>query len=291
MIDDADRGKQQSPLSKAQAADQCRNSIDKTDSQSRSGPLTDTKYLETEQDANLSLSTLHTHRGPSNEDIFASHVRQDPSLIDTTHPTEKQEQMHEQQRSRLSDVRTWSSRQSSEVHNVDWGRDAKMLRSEIPNARILAYPYRSLKPDDSSAPANFLSDIARHLILQLANKRAAKEYSTVPIIFVGHDFGCLILQKMIALLNSSDEIEANINSRILGLTAGTIFLDALPHPLGHETQSKDGVSDQETYWMLDHSSSGREAFINAKKVWEDFLYITESKMVPVVCFHVETVGQ
>lgn len=291
MIEDADRGKQQPLFPKAQAADGDRNSIDKTDTRSKSGPLTDAKYLGTEQEADLSVSRLHTRREPSNENILASQVRQDPSIIDTTHSTEEKVQMHEHQRSRPSDVGTRSSSQSSEVRNVDWGRDAKMLRSEIPNARILAYPYRSLKPDDGSAPTDYLSDVARHLILQLANKRTAEEYSTVPIIFVGHDFGCLILQKMIALLNSSDETEANSNSRILGLTAGTIFLDTLPHPLGHEIQSKDGVSNQETYWMLDYSSSGREASIDAKKVWEDFLYITKSKMIPVVCFHVETVRQ
>jgi hypothetical protein len=94
---------------------------------------------------------------------------------------------------------------------------------------------------------------------------------------------------MIALLNSSDESEANINSKLLGLTAGTIYLDAPPLQLGPETQSRGGTSDQGMYWMLEHSSSGREASINAKQVWEDFLNITENKMIPVVCFHVETV--
>lgn len=106
MIDNADRGKQQPLFPKAQAADGDRNSIDKTDTRSKSGPLTDAKYLGTEQEADLSLSRLHTRRELSNENKLASQVRQDPSLIDTTHSTEEKVQMHEHQRSRPSDVGT-----------------------------------------------------------------------------------------------------------------------------------------------------------------------------------------
>jgi pimeloyl-ACP methyl ester carboxylesterase len=72
---------------------------------------------------------------------------------------------------------------------VNWLKDADMLQSKIPNARILAFNYDSTWLSD--APRTRVELCGEDLIQSLHGLR---QESDRPIIFIAHSFGGLVVQ-------------------------------------------------------------------------------------------------
>jgi hypothetical protein len=137
---------------------------------------------------------------------------------------------------------------------VNWLKDAGMLPNAIHNVRILSYPYQDPPNCDSERLGHeFFEKRAKDLIERLQkNRLPEKKYENVPIIFVGHGLGCLIILKAMAQLEQlskddskenkdkpKDEKDASKQGKAISMdakdanqlassTAGIMLLDAPP---------------------------------------------------------------
>lgn len=100
-----------------------------------------------------------------------------------------------------------SSRQSAgyfkrQDGRVNWLKDANMLPRAIPNARTLLYSYQDpLDIDTLRSGQSYLEKTANDLMEQLQKSRLPQnKYENVPIIFIGHGFGCMIILKVMELI-------------------------------------------------------------------------------------------
>ncbi|KAG5655550.1 hypothetical protein KAF25_003887 [Fusarium avenaceum] len=111
--------------------------------------------------------------------------------------------------------RTWTWRGVDKTQEpVNWLKDADMLQSKIPNARILAFNYESTWLSD--APRTRVELCGEDLIHSLHRLRPE---SNRPIVFIGHSFGGLVIQD--ALLYADREKKYH---HILQHTKGFISL-------------------------------------------------------------------
>ncbi|KAK4113033.1 hypothetical protein N656DRAFT_797576 [Canariomyces notabilis] len=134
----------------------------------------------------------------------------------------------------------------------NWLTDPTMIAGDFDGARIMAFSYRppevTVPPSDPTAKSAFdkyLQNIASTLLSQLVSQRSAtneRDYSRVPLVFIGCGFGCLVIQKLISLADGegSTHEEGPLLSPILKLTAGIMLLDT-PTPLGAQ---KEGAPRQ-----------------------------------------------
>lgn len=114
---------------------------------------------------------------------------------------------------RLSHSDAGSGRQSADFRPVHWLLDADMLSAAIPNVRVLLYSYRSPPSLDKDVSAvDYLNQTAGDLISSLQANRPSGQYDNVPIIFVGHGFGCLVLLKAINSMDKDVSEQNNDNS-------------------------------------------------------------------------------
>ncbi|KIL87216.1 hypothetical protein FAVG1_09773 [Fusarium avenaceum] len=111
--------------------------------------------------------------------------------------------------------RTWTWRSSCDPQKtVNWLKDADMLQSKIPNARILAFNYDSTWLSD--APRTRVELCGEELMQSLHRLR---QDSDRPIVFIAHSFGGLVVQD--ALLYAHREKQYH---RILQQTKGFVSL-------------------------------------------------------------------
>ncbi|KAI6081318.1 hypothetical protein F4821DRAFT_31355 [Hypoxylon rubiginosum] len=89
---------------------------------------------------------------------------------------------------------------------INWLRDAKMLPKSISNTRIMAFTYPKPQSVNSVEPSKYLNKVAEQLISRLLQCREPYYYDKVPVVFVGHGFGCLILQRAIAMMAKKDPV-------------------------------------------------------------------------------------
>ena len=96
----------------------------------------------------------------------------------------------------------YSRRQDGQVH---WLKDADMLPRAIPNARILLYSYQDPPNINTSRSGqSYLENTAKDLIKRIQNYRSPeKKFENVPIIFVCHGFGGMIVLKAMELIDQA----------------------------------------------------------------------------------------
>ncbi|KAK4158244.1 hypothetical protein C8A00DRAFT_10967, partial [Chaetomidium leptoderma] len=118
-----------------------------------------------------------------------------------------------------------------------------MLASDLDRARVRAFSYKPLEPtqttDNSSKKPDYdryLDETARALLSQLPDRPAAETETDqppgIPLVFIATGFGCLIVQKLIALAENEQRFD------ILSRIAAVIFFDA-PNPIVTETPKFD----------------------------------------------------
>ncbi|PCG95219.1 Hypothetical protein PENO1_074590 [Penicillium occitanis (nom. inval.)] len=277
--DDVDDRRQRFTFPEAEA----RRSI----AESRDGPFAYVEVSKKDEEVDATGLNQRINGELSEANSLASQVPQGHSFsADTTHATEQQEKiqgMEHPRKHRLSSVETRPLRKSSKVQNINWLPDAKMLQSGIPNARIWAYSYH--KSNDNPPRAEYLIDVAKNLVLQLFKQRRLEEYDNLPIIFVGLEFGCLVLQKMTVLLDSPDELEGKME--ILRLVAGVLFIDAPAPTLGSLTYFSKRDPKSMEYRPLDSNSVKEKdgPSINVPQLRKDFVDVAERSMISVVWFY------
>lgn len=74
-----------------------------------------------------------------------------------------------------------------------WLKDPDMLPKKVPNARIMVYNYESYWYGDDAIKIS-VNDVASKLLSALCEER--KECPHRPLIFIGHCFGGLVIQKV-----------------------------------------------------------------------------------------------
>ncbi|RGP69225.1 hypothetical protein FLONG3_7861 [Fusarium longipes] len=110
--------------------------------------------------------------------------------------------------------RTWTWRPGQPEVSVHWLRDNNMLRSKVPNARIMVFNYDSTWISD--APKTRVELCGEELIRSLHNFR---QDSDRPIVFVAHSFGGLVVQDGLIFADREREFKY-----ILDCTAGFVSL-------------------------------------------------------------------
>ncbi|KAH4194133.1 hypothetical protein HBI44_148440 [Parastagonospora nodorum] len=112
---------------------------------------------------------------------------------------------------------TWTEHST----RINWLSEDTMLPSATPQARILRFGYDSLWMGKTAIRTS-LSTIAYKLLLTLCQSRM--EHFKRPLLFVGHCFGGLVIQRALNLAKMQDQAYPNI----FDSTVGVIFLGT-PH--------------------------------------------------------------
>ncbi|KAI8631754.1 hypothetical protein F5Y19DRAFT_424716 [Xylariaceae sp. FL1651] len=211
----------------------------------------------------------------------------------------------------ISHRRDLSSSRGSVIPNLSevyWlSKNENRFRIRIPQPRVLhfRYPVPQVKAIGSLSPEKELEKHAQMLLLHLAQYRQPDDYQQVPIVFVGHGFGCMIIER--ALVISEGNVTENIKGkeqqksgtsekqndetkweqrieekeRLSFLTAGTIFLDAPIQISGYDpkplTKKKRWVTD----WLESKPSDTRE-IINAEQLWKEFCDVVDNAAISAV---------
>ena len=141
-------------------------------------------------------------------------------------------------------------------------------------------PKRSRKPDE------FLNEVANKFLKLLLEERK-KGDSKVPIVFLAHGFGCLVLQRAIALLAGESPDFPEASTYILDQTVGIIFANALfPETKAESSDdtiprgSNAGITAPLKGW-IDKKS------INSGDIWKGFYAKVHNTtaVVPIVWFY------
>lgn len=158
-----------------------------------------------------------------------------------------------------------------------------LLPKDVPNARVLQFacdrPRRSKKPDE------FLTEAASKFLEYLLEERKNVD-SKVPIVFLAHGVGCLVLQRAMSQLPES-------LAYVPDQTAGIIFAHAL-FPETEEEPSKrtEATSSNQPKDVPVGSNAGitpllkdwiDKKSIDAKDVWKSFY--GKAHTIPVVWFY------
>ncbi|PGH08734.1 hypothetical protein AJ79_05925 [Helicocarpus griseus UAMH5409] len=129
-----------------------------------------------------------------------------------------------------------ASRRRPRVANegVRWLQDEDMLPAAIPNARILALTYPKFSPSAVLRWGKYCDEVASKLLIDLEKFRGF-QYGPTPVIYIGHGFGGIMLQKALVLLS---RMEDPAMLRFRDSTAGFLFLNT-PFPFSNEAISKN----------------------------------------------------
>jgi hypothetical protein len=113
---------------------------------------------------------------------------------------------------------------NSSSKEVNWLKDPNMLPAAHPEARIMSFGYSTTLGGDKS-PADALSQIAKQLLQHLGEKRSTLSCNSQrPIIFIGHRFGGIVIEKALALAAADERHVVLKECDILNSIVGVIFL-------------------------------------------------------------------
>lgn len=171
------------------------------------------------------------------------------------------------------------------VSGVNWLSDANMLPALTPEARILRFGYDSLwlgkEPIRTRLPT-----IADKLLLVLARER--QEHPRRPLIFIGHCFGGLVIQR--ALITAKLYPETEAEEGILNATMGAVFLGT-PHrgtgAFGSQSTLLAAIAAQSELYpameagVLEAMEAEGGGFLD---VSQDFLKLSTRMNLRVTCF-------
>ncbi|KAJ8058482.1 hypothetical protein OCU04_012670 [Sclerotinia nivalis] len=157
---------------------------------------------------------------------------------------------------------------------VNWLSDPTMLPASVTNARIMAFNYDSNWYGDNAIKVR-LDNIADDLRRKVLEKR--KNCSLRPVVFIGHCFGGLVIEK--ALIKPQ-------MSKILDFTIGVILLGT-PH------RGTDNITSSELLQRIIRAGAAGEAAslialeANNEMVLDavqGFSMVAHEKNIPVHCF-------
>lgn len=176
---------------------------------------------------------------------------------------------------------TWKESKSG----VNWLSDPQMLPSRTPDARILRFGYDSLWLGKEAIRTR-LPTIADKLLLVLARER--QQDPMRPLIFIGHCFGGLVIQR--ALITAKLHPESETEEAILKSTVGAVFLGT-PHrgtgAFGSQSALLAAIAAQTDLYLsmesevLDAMKVERGELLD---VSEDFLKLSVRENLRITCF-------
>jgi hypothetical protein len=174
---------------------------------------------------------------------------------------------------------TWKERTSG----INWLSDEKMLPSATPHARILRFGYDSLWMGKTPIRTS-LSTIAYKLLLALSMSRM--ENLRRPLIFIGHCFGGLVIQRALNLAM----MQRGAYPSVFDSTTGIVFLGT-PHrgtqsftrnsALFAAIAASSDLSQHLETGVLDSMTSENGALLD---VTDDFLTICAENGPMITCF-------
>ncbi|PVF95775.1 WD40 repeat-like protein, partial [Serendipita vermifera] len=162
-----------------------------------------------------------------------------------------------------------------------WLRD--LLPSDIPNARIASWGYNSRF--GNRAPKVTLDICGKDLLVALSHHRNTQRQKEMPLIFIGHSFGGLVIKKALVMSHASPSTDKDLK-KLFQSTVGIVFLGT-PH---------DGASSAEIGGLIARFMrlmrfGWEDTLLNTliygskelRKLGHDFATISSS--ISIVCFH------
>jgi hypothetical protein len=169
--------------------------------------------------------------------------------------------------------KTWKTQ------GVNWLKDAHMLPNIVPESRIMLFEYES-EYQGESAIAQRLSLIAERLLLELDASRT--QCGQRPLLFIGHCFGGVVIEKALVLA----KLRAEQYGSILHSTRGILFLGT-PHR-GTTTQTIPyHISTISSYFIKNEPGLLELMRLNSeglKDVLYDFCLLAYEARIPLFCF-------
>ncbi|KAI1171710.1 hypothetical protein F4777DRAFT_43189 [Nemania sp. FL0916] len=110
----------------------------------------------------------------------------------------------------------------------NWLTDLTTFATGLDKARVFGFPYdppTKLNEDESLKVKRIINNAAEGILYNLREARQGS-LSSIPLVFIATGFGCLIIQRFIALISESEKE----SSSILDMIAAVIFFDA-PNPI------------------------------------------------------------
>ena len=218
-----------------------------------------------------------------NEATSHSDVRRRSSAVALSQTSEAESQLESRSTSRhgrRSEVTGSTGRRSTDG-KTPLGH--YLLPRGVLDARMLMFAYDS--PRRIRKPDEFLNETANKFLKLLLEERK-KGDSKVPIVFLAHGFGCLVLQRAIALLAGENAEFREASTYILDQTVGIIFANALFPETEAESNdasvprgSNTGITAPLKGW-IDKKS------INAGNIWKSFYAkVHSTTVIPIVWFY------
>ncbi|XDG03869.1 hypothetical protein ABKA04_003484 [Annulohypoxylon sp. FPYF3050] len=110
-----------------------------------------------------------------------------------------------------------------------WLKDPTMLPKKVPNARIMVYNYESCWYGDDAIKLS-VKDVASKLLSALCEER--KECPHRPLVFIGHCFGGLVIQKVYTAAAFNNEDYPGISNSVTGI----LFLGTPHHGVNGKSE-------------------------------------------------------
>jgi len=163
---------------------------------------------------------------------------------------------------------------------VNWLKDVHMLPHAVPHTRILSFAYESQWLGKDSINQR-LPLVAQHLLKSLMEQR--KDYPSRPLIFIGHCFGGIVIEKALVDAKLSPEDYPGI----ITSTTGIIFLGT-PHR-GSQSQPKaELIATIASAAGLGEKSSLLRTLQPDSEALNDLLYdfsrVVNIASIPLFCF-------
>ncbi|KAK4224297.1 hypothetical protein QBC38DRAFT_24204 [Podospora fimiseda] len=177
-----------------------------------------------------------------------------------------------------------------------WLTDPTMLTGDFDRSRIMSFSYTTHKiptePGSSSIPDydNRLQEIAESLLDKLMELRTGEQEARTPLILIGAGFGCLVIQKLVALVTAGN---------LLNVIAGTLFFD-VPVPIIPEETRNDTSSSPTLFppspnansrWVKAMLGTAVPKLIDSGALWESFRSVAAERDLSVCWFYRVTAGK
>ncbi|KAI2463165.1 hypothetical protein F4781DRAFT_440881 [Annulohypoxylon bovei var. microspora] len=191
---------------------------------------------------------------------------------------------------------------SQDKIDSDWPTYQAMLASQFDGVRIMAFTYKLPKNNTKlcieSEQKDHLEEIALTLLNKLEENRAGDHYTKVPIVFIGTGFGCLIIQKLVTIID--DQLRStNLLFSITNMVSTIIFLGAPPPGLKQSTkwkstpeQPKTGIVAPRLMYSPSFKTNrhGMSALmestpVDSGELWKDFCCVVTKRELYVAWFY------
>ncbi|GAP82519.1 putative protein SERAC1 [Rosellinia necatrix] len=123
-------------------------------------------------------------------------------------------------------MKTWTDRPKSRRRTM-WLRD--LLPEKLPGCRVMSFEYDA---SVSGMSTTTVRDAAGRIIQMLRDKRKESFYDNIPIVFIGHSLGGVVIKQALAIAERDYSMERTAKhiygQDIAGCTKGIVFFGT-PH--------------------------------------------------------------